>query len=192
MTTTPDARLADLVAGMKEECRQCAELLIDAFRELAPAAWPDMASAEAEVADAITASKVNRVLLGSDSRVLAWVGATPRYEGNVWEIHPLVVRTAHQEQGIGRRMLAEIERLARTADVITLWLGSDDETSRTTLAGRDLYEDPYDAMATIRNLGRHPFEFYEKCGFTIVGVVPDANGAGKPDIHLAKRVEPAK
>ena len=40
----------------------------------------------------------------------------------------------------------------------------------------------------VRNLRGHPYEFYQRCGFTIVGVVPDANGLGKPDILLAKRV----
>jgi aminoglycoside 6'-N-acetyltransferase I len=35
----------------------------------------------------------------------------------------------------------------------------------------------------------HPYEFYKKVGFTIVGVLPDANGFGKPDIFMAKRVK---
>jgi hypothetical protein len=42
--------------------------------------------------------------------------------------------------------------------------------------------------AKIKNLHRHPFEFYQKAGFSIVGVVPDANGPGKPDILMAKRL----
>jgi aminoglycoside 6'-N-acetyltransferase I len=52
----------------------------------------------------------------------------------------------------------------------------------------DVYPDPLAAAAQIQNLGRHPFEFYRKVGFTIVGLLPDANGFGKPDIFMAKRV----
>lgn len=33
-----------------------------------------------------------------------------------------------------------------------------------------------------------PYEFYQKLGYAIIGVVPDANGLGKPDILMAKRV----
>jgi len=40
----------------------------------------------------------------------------------------------------------------------------------------------------IKNLQQHPFEFYQLLGFEIVGLVPDANGFGKPDILMAKRV----
>jgi aminoglycoside 6'-N-acetyltransferase I len=32
----------------------------------------------------------------------------------------------------------------------------------------------------------HPYEFYQKLGYVIVGVIPDANGPGKPDILMAK------
>jgi hypothetical protein len=35
---------------------------------------------------------------------------------------------------------------------------------------------------------RHPLAFYRALGYTLVGVVPDANGPGKPDLLLAKRV----
>ena len=71
---------------------------------------------------------------------------------------------------------------------LTLMLGSDDETDMTTLSGVELYPDVWPHVANIRNLRSHPYEFYQKCGFVIVGVVPDANGLGKPDILMAKRV----
>ena len=40
----------------------------------------------------------------------------------------------------------------------------------------------------LRTWRDHPFEFYQKLGFVIVGVMPDANGLGKPDIFMAKRL----
>ena len=69
-----------------------------------------------------------------------------------------------------------------------MWLGSDDEDALTSLGGVDLYPNPLDHLAQIKNLHGHPYEFYQKLGFVIVGVMPDANGFGKPDIYMAKRV----
>jgi aminoglycoside 6'-N-acetyltransferase I len=40
----------------------------------------------------------------------------------------------------------------------------------------------------LENRRGHPFTFYRKQGFVLVGVIPDANGFGKPDILMAKRV----
>jgi len=36
----------------------------------------------------------------------------------------------------------------------------------------------------------HLFAFYQRVGFEVLGVIPDANGPGKPDILMAKRVRP--
>lgn len=52
----------------------------------------------------------------------------------------------------------------------------------------DLYQNLWEQIANIRNFKRHPYEFYQKLGYVIVGVMPDANGTGKPDIIMAKRV----
>ena len=51
-----------------------------------------------------------------------------------------------------------------------------------------LYKNTYKHIEQIKNRGSHPYEFYQKCGFKIVGILPDANGPGKPDIFMAKRV----
>ena len=189
MTSESQLRIIALETGMESERLQCADLLVEAFREPAPDAWPDREAGLAEVDDDLSEGKINRILVDGEGCVIAWVGAQPHYRGNVWEVHPLVVRPDCQGRGHGRRMLEEIERLARAADVFTLWTGSDDETYRTNLSERNLYESPGEAIATIRNLRGHPFEFYQRCGFSIVGVLPDANGPGRPDIFLAKRVE---
>ena len=62
------------------------------------------------------------------------------------------------------------------------------EDNRTKRSGVDLYPNLFERVAGIRNLRGHPYEFYQKLGFVIVGVIPDANGLGKPDILMAKRL----
>ena len=69
-----------------------------------------------------------------------------------------------------------------------IYLGSDDEHGMTSLYGVDLYDDTFGKIANIQDKGGHPFQFYEKMGYKIVGVLPDANGIGKPDILMAKRI----
>lgn len=58
----------------------------------------------------------------------------------------------------------------------------------TSIGGVDLYPGVLAKTAEIRNIRNHPFEFYQKIGFEVVGVVPDANGFGRPDIMMAKRL----
>jgi aminoglycoside 6'-N-acetyltransferase I len=82
----------------------------------------------------------------------------------------------------------DLEARARGRGAHTLWLGTDDEDDMTTLSGVDLYDDLPGHLERIRDLKGHPYGFYQKCGFVIAGVVPDANGPGKPDILMAKRV----
>jgi aminoglycoside 6'-N-acetyltransferase I len=119
---------------------------------------------------------------------LGWIGGIPMYGGRVWEVQPLVVSGAHRQRGIGRALVEDLERLVAGRGALTLWAGSDDEHNETTLGGTDLYPDIPGAIRSIRNLGRHPYEFYLRLGFQIAGVLPDANGRGRPDIFLAKRV----
>lgn len=80
------------------------------------------------------------------------------------------------------------EATGRTRRTGGLWLGADDETGRTTLGGVDLYPDVLGKLAALESVERHPFEFYRRMGFEVVGAVPDANGFGKPDILMARRV----
>ncbi len=120
--------------------------------------------------------------------ILGWIGAVPIYDGHVWEIHPLAVHPACQKRGIGRALVADIEALARLRGGLTLWVGADDEDNRTSLGGADLYPHPLEKLAAIQDTGGHPFVFYRKLGFTLAGVLPDANGRGKPGIFLVKKL----
>lgn len=120
--------------------------------------------------------------------LLGWVGGLPEYNGRVWELHPIVVHAEFRRQGIGRALVAAFESEAHNRGALTVTLGTDDNTGMTSLAGADLYSDLPRHLAEIRDLGRaHPFGFYLKLGFVITGVMPDANGPGRPDTYMSKR-----
>jgi aminoglycoside 6'-N-acetyltransferase I len=101
----------------------------------------------------------------------------------------LAVHPDFQGQGVGRALVEAFEVEVRRRGGLTIQLGTDDEDGSTSLADTDLYVDTFEKIAAIRNLGNHPFTFYEKLGYKIIGVMPDANGVGKPDIYMAKRVQ---
>jgi aminoglycoside 6'-N-acetyltransferase I len=181
-------RIVGLSQEMPDYVEQAAVLLHDAFHGRSDD-WQDLASARREVIDSLAPGRVSRVATDSDGRVIGWVGALPMYGDRVWELHPLVVAQAHRGQGVGRALVEDIERLAAAGGALTLWLGSDDEHLETTLGGVDLYANVPEAIRGFANVrGAHPSGFYRRLGFLLVGVMPDANGVGKPDIFFAKRV----
>lgn len=163
-----------------------ADLLVAAFVKHTPI-WHDVESARREVLQSLGSDRLSRVAVRAGEAV-GWVGGIKAYDGHAWELHPLVVKPELHGQGIGMMLVRDLERLVYELGAQTLWLGCDDEDGRTTLAGVDLYPHAWEHIAKIKNLRRHPFEFYQKAGFSIVGVIPDANGPGKPDILMAKRV----
>jgi aminoglycoside 6'-N-acetyltransferase I len=85
--------------------------------------------------------------------------------------------------------LQRLEAHARSEGILTLFLGSDDDYGGTTLFGRDLFPDVLSHVATIEATARgHALAFYRRHGYRVVGVLPDVNGLGRPDILLAKRI----
>jgi aminoglycoside 6'-N-acetyltransferase I len=93
-----------------------------------------------------------------------------------------------QGRGIGRALVEDFEEQVRQRGGLTITLGSDDEDAMTSLSNVDLYENLWDQIKNIQNFKGHPFGFYQKLGYIITGVVPDANGRGKPDIIMSKRI----
>lgn len=168
--------------------QQAAQLLVDAFREHWPDAWPTLKEGLQEVQEMLEPGRICRVAVDQKGDLLGIVGGIPGYDGNVWELHPLAVRPSLQGQGIGRTLVEDFEGQVRARGGLTITLGSDDEDGMTSLSNSNLYENLWEKVRDIRNLKHHPFEFYQKLGYVITGVVPDANGVGKPDILMGKRV----
>jgi aminoglycoside 6'-N-acetyltransferase I len=167
--------------------RAAAALLVAGFREGSPESWPTLESGLEEVRECLAAGFV-RAYVDEDGILRGWVGGQSAYDGHVWELHPLVVDPPWQERGIGRALVQDLEEQVAARGAITVMLGTDDETYRTSLGGVDVYPEVWRHIAGLKNLHRHPFEFYQKLGYVVVGIVPDANGFGKPDILMAKRV----
>jgi len=178
-------KISDLKPKMTESVAQAAALLQRVF---APqGSWVTLADAQEEVAEMLAPDRILRAAL-ADGQVIGWIGGIPEYDGNVWELHPLLVAPEWQGQGVGAALVWDFENQVQNRGGLTIQLGTDDVTGSTSLTGVDLYVDTWEKIRTIRNLHRHPFEFYQKQGYTIIGVIPDANGRGKPDILMGKRV----
>ena len=173
----------------KPQLTQAAQMLTDEL----PLGWPTLADAADEVdmllndedePDALFLAAVE------DDTIIGWCGMLPEYNGNVFELHPLVVRHDRQGEGVGRKLLIEIEKAAKAKGGLTLYIGADDEApnGETSFANADLYDDLPKRIKEFEP-GTHQTAFYLKQGFKVVGVVPDANGKGKPDIKLAKSLQ---
>lgn len=167
---------------------QAGELLMLAFAKNYPDSWSTLEEGIEEVEEMLADDRICRVAL-LEERIVGWIGGIPEYEGNVWELHPLAVHPDFQGRGIGKLLVEDLEKQVSEKGALTLKLGSDDVTNMTTLSDVDLYDNLSEKIATIQNLKNHPFSFYQKLGYTIIGVLPDANGIGKPDIFMGKRVQ---
>src|SRR5918994_1895949 len=82
------------------------------------------------------------------------------------------VETARDEvmQALGADRICLV---ARAEDEILGWIGH--------------FPDVLSHATNLRVID-HPVDFYLRMGFEVVGLIPDANGPGKPDILLAKQV----
>ena len=167
---------------------QAAQLLVDAFREHWPDAWSTFEDGLKEVNEMLEAERICRVAVDEQGKLLGIIGGIPGYDGHVWELHPLAVQPNMQDKGVGRALVIDFEEQVRLRGGLTITLGSDDEDNMTSLSNVDLYENTWEKIQNIRNLKGHPFEFYQKMGYVITGIVIDANGRGKPDILMSKRV----
>lgn len=174
--------IIDIINDGEKYKSQMMQLLQSTF-----ACYESDENAKLEVEDLLNPERICLGLVNGDTLV-GLIGGIPTYNGNVYELHLLVIHQDYRRQGYGSKLLQVFEVEVKKRGAYTIYLGSDDEYNQTSLANQDLYVDLWDKVKNIKNLNNHPYEFYLKNGYTIVGVMPDANGLGKPDIYLAKRV----
>jgi aminoglycoside 6'-N-acetyltransferase I len=180
-------KITDLRPENGRAIRQVAELLMTSMEPMTDT-WSTFDAASQEVWESFGSDRLSLIAVDDNDEVIGWVGGIEQYDGHVWELHPIAVRSDRQREGIGRALVEALEQRVKERGGITLWVGSDDEAGLTSLSGVDLYPDVLANLGYLRNVRDHPFEFYQKMGFVVVGVMPDANGFGKPDIFMAKRI----
>jgi aminoglycoside 6'-N-acetyltransferase I len=177
-------KIISLSIDMDQYILQAAKLLMESFEH----SWSTLEEARDEVMESLGSDRISRIAINDQDALIGWIGGISQYSGNVWEMHPLVVNESWRGQGIGSSLVKDFERKVAEKGGSTVLLGTDDENYSTSLGGIDIYDDLYGNVQNIRNLKNHPYEFYQKVGYKIVGVIPDANGYGRPDILMAKRV----
>ena len=177
--------IVDLEPGRPELLEQAAAILVDRL----PEGWPTLELAREHIRELLDPARILRGFVRG-RQLLGWIGGQEHYINHSWELHPLVVHAGHERRGIGRALVDHLEQRVRELGIHTMFVGSDDETGLTSLAGVDLYPDVLAHLTRLRDHGGHPFSFYQRLGYSVIGVMPDANGFGKPDIYLAKRLIP--
>ncbi len=152
-----EIKIIDISALDEAAIVEVANLLVEGFRENWPDAWPNLDSALEEVKASFggvplgiaVAARISRVAVDRTGRVLGWIGAVEQYEGNVWEIHPLIVRADSRRQGIGRSLIRDLENCVIKRGGLTLWVGTDDENNQTTLSQVNLYPNVWEHVLTL-------------------------------------------
>lgn len=172
----------------EQQLAQCARILREAFARIEAFSGPS--EAEAEVASFLRDPDRFALAAVEDGAVLGMVGGVDSYS-HAAELHPLAIDPPHQRRGLGAALTAALEARLAQMGKLTVYLGTDDEIGGTSLFGAELFPDALAKLAAITETTGHPFFFYRKLGYEPVGVVPDANGLGKPDILMAKRLAPS-
>jgi len=172
----------------EETIKQAIELMYITFSEINGNLWlKNEKDAFIEVKECIKGANIC-IGIKLENRLIGWAGLRQMYE-KTWELHPIVVKKEFQGKKYGQKLLNELERIAYKNGIIGIVAGSDDETNSTSLSDKKINgENIFDEIKSIKNYKNHPFEFYKKCSYSIIGIIPNANGQNKPDIWLWKDI----
>ncbi len=176
---------------------EAARILLNAFAADFPLAWPTLDSARREVDEALDRERLALGAWTRDDTLVGWIGAIPQYRKQEvttgWELHPFCVDPSSHGRGVGRMLVRSLEKELHRRGATVVYLGTDDESGRTIAADRELPDIPQVITELERRTDSgsrvdHPYAFYRRCGYRIVGVIPDASGIGRPDILMAHRL----
>jgi aminoglycoside 6'-N-acetyltransferase I len=182
-------RIVDLAQIDAHGRAEAARILREALVHM-PSAYNGPNEAEAEVERMMIEDDRLGFAAFEGDALVGWIGAIRTYDHG-WELHPLVVDPPRQRRGIGTLLVATLEAVARTEGALTLYLGTDDDYGGTNLFGRDLFPGVLEKAMGLEAVADHAFGFYRRLGYEVVGVMPDVNGPGRPDILMAKRIAPS-
>ena len=183
----PEVVIAELRPDDTDGIDQAAALLVAAF----PHWTATRDAARDEVAELLAPGHIC-LTARIGNAVLGWIGAIPSYS-HAWELHPLVVRDDIRGRGIGRALVTALEERVRQRGALTIYLGTDDDgpVPGTSAGGVDLFPGVASHAANL-SVVDHAAGFYRRLGFEVVGLIPEANGPGKPDVLMAKRIGPSE
>ncbi|MBM4413929.1 MAG: GNAT family N-acetyltransferase [Chloroflexi bacterium] len=170
-----------------DEVTHVAQLLVDGFADIS-SAWPDRDAAREEVLMFSTETQISLVALCNDY-ICGWISATPQYQQMGWELHPLVVAPHMQRQGVGRALIEALCHELAQRGATSLFAWSDDEGGFTSLGAVNLLPNPLAHLTTFTSSEHHAAGFYLKMQFHLCGVLPNANGMGKPDILFVRAIQ---
>ncbi len=174
------------VINLKDEkhIKQIASILYDNFENWITAYDKGLEAVKKTVAT----EKISLAAVDENDSAIGWVSGIHEYPA-AWELHPLVVSKEYRYKGVGTMLVKKFEEEVKNRNGKIIFLGTDDENGATSISGIDLFPNVLEKLKEIKNINAHPFEFYLKNGFEVTGIIPDANGFGKPDIIMCKRVE---
>ncbi len=169
------------------------ERFVDEAAELLEAVYPHLAltpgDAEEEIRRVQTDESIFIVRVVEDE-LIGMIGARPTHGSTGFELFPHVVEPTEQNQGLGTVLLYMLEQELARRGATVLFLATEDEFGDTTLFDADLFAQTFESIRSMKAVNWHPFVFYRRRGFQVVGVIPDAFGVGKPDILMAKKIQP--
>ena len=102
------SEIIDVSAETPDAIGQISKLLISGFPD--SLSWRTADEAATEVQSSLQPGRISRMAVDDEGMVLGWIAGIEGYAGNVWELHPLVVRQDSWLQGLGRRLVADFEK----------------------------------------------------------------------------------